>query len=1268
MRNGIVAGRRRLSERGVWRARAGRNWLWLVAVLVAALAGTAAAQEDARDLNTLPERFEDRLLFPVEEQAVAMANGGVELPTLDADLERGGIAGIQEMPTRQIYLDAGPGRPQLRDTENRRFDEPVTILLSKFRYPWEDRHLDAIVWTTPPEGGTLEGSLEVILKDAEGDVLARHGVEELSPNGLFFSVGFPDALRGSEGALEVVWRQGGGVVGRAEQAFHVRPPEDVEWSRRIQLRILNEPGATISNAPMTVGVPFPRGALDDEANVRLVDEDGAEMPLQTRTTARWSRFGSVKWLLCDFTADLAGEPRVVYLEYGPEVSRQPVDAMPVAQGASGFPRLDAGRLHASADEGLSFDLAGDGTHWRALAPAALRGAFVRHEDGRLYTVPADLEYTVEESGSEKTVLRGTGWYVEEATGERFCNFVTRLVFHRDSPVVRVFHTWIFTGDGNNDRIRDMGWRFGAAEGMNAEGILTSFEGGEWAAQRYLVQFDHANFLLADQAAEREGRAPGVLSARVGDGRVLFGAKDFWQNFPSELEFDGDAFVFHNWPRHNPAARFERPVTREKAFLHRFAHEGELLDFRLPQEYTEGRIWQESSSREGHWAEGRPETTNAQGIARTEEMFLYLTDDDPDEAARVLRGLNDDSLRAVADPQWVAYSGALGELHHRDTKKFAESEEVYEQVVHAPARWNERLGFYGMWVHGDVPAWGINLEDRTVSLYRTMRKNHHGWPVAWIPFARSGDPQQLKYAETATRQLIDANFCHFATADVDASVGPDHFRRQGWWDRSLLQWAARRGPALRTYTVDCDYIWHAYYLTGYTRARDVALLFGKLTQHDHGAPRGPRTTSSMLPSYLDMYQATFDPWFLSAAHDMAELHRLTGGRVHQEQRYDEPVDKYTHRTVGHFWRPADIDFQEFTGSDEFRQLAVNHAMSTSSPRSYGGGGHWPRLSVPMIPQAVFAYAETGDPFHLDRAAAYVDRANIGVYDGDVEYGRGTVTQGGTARGIFTGYYIRQFPLALGAIERAGHKPAPSPNPFFMNSVEVGEDESAYEFRLPQTLIRKGSGEVALLLVPSDRTEDVAYDYHLAGPAGREYKSGSWSLWDRGRDPVWGELVDIPADAPEGVYSLRLSGSVPYPDDTYESQSRVRRRHGRALFPVAPPDVPEVIVFDRDDEGTTVATGGPEIQYWFRVPEEVSEFWIDFRGGTSEFNRVSVWNPDGERVWDRSFTGTTPDRALIEVPPQDAGRLWRASGGGFVIDPQIPPYFSISREKWFDPEMP
>src|SRR5579885_1507959 len=57
--------------------------------------------------------------------------------------------------------------------------------------------------------------------------------------------------------------------------------------------------------PVTVGLPWPRGAVTDERHFRLIGPDGSEQVLQTRVLDRWPD-GSVRWCLFDFLATLDG--------------------------------------------------------------------------------------------------------------------------------------------------------------------------------------------------------------------------------------------------------------------------------------------------------------------------------------------------------------------------------------------------------------------------------------------------------------------------------------------------------------------------------------------------------------------------------------------------------------------------------------------------------------------------------------------------------------------------------------------------------------------------------------------------------------------------------------------------------------------------------------------------------------------------------------------------------------------------------------------------
>ena len=63
--------------------------------------------------------------------------------------------------------------------------------------------------------------------------------------------------------------------------------------------IVQSAGPTSAQQPVTVGVPFPRGVLRNDASLSLLDSSGNAVPLQLNPLARWSD-GSVKWMLFDF--------------------------------------------------------------------------------------------------------------------------------------------------------------------------------------------------------------------------------------------------------------------------------------------------------------------------------------------------------------------------------------------------------------------------------------------------------------------------------------------------------------------------------------------------------------------------------------------------------------------------------------------------------------------------------------------------------------------------------------------------------------------------------------------------------------------------------------------------------------------------------------------------------------------------------------------------------------------------------------------------------
>ena len=107
----------------------------------------------------------------------------------------------------------------------------------------------------------------------------------------------------------------------AWQSFQAAAPRvaGMAGTGRVALSVLNPGGNELNQAfPVTSGVPFPKGVLGSERQLRLLDGQGREAPLQVETLARWPD-GSVKWALLDFQAPAGGQ---YSLEYGAGVARR----------------------------------------------------------------------------------------------------------------------------------------------------------------------------------------------------------------------------------------------------------------------------------------------------------------------------------------------------------------------------------------------------------------------------------------------------------------------------------------------------------------------------------------------------------------------------------------------------------------------------------------------------------------------------------------------------------------------------------------------------------------------------------------------------------------------------------------------------------------------------------------------------------------------------------------------------------------------------------
>ncbi len=1182
--------------------------------------------------------------------------------------------------------DSGANDRWLRDPVAGDVFHPLRVLVSKERYWVEDLHMDVVVRL---ELEDLAGvGLKVSWVDEGDQVLARWQMAQV-PGRQF--VWYPRLPIGYEGAGPLLFELTGveSEVDKVEEPVRVeRYLEDGAETGRVRLSIANPEGVEQRGVPVSTGVPFPRGVLWDASDLRLVDEHGNVLPMQVRQTARWSKYGYLKWVLCDFVVDLTGGEKLLYVEYGPAASGAKQAVMEIDPRV-GMPMLDAGLL--VLDNGLWIRGA-DGSLQQLLDSSALSGGYVEHLDGRVYRMSPDDHYTIEAAGSEKVVILRKGWYTA-TDGERFCQYIVRYHFYHNSPLMRIFHSWIFTGDGNRDGIADIGWRFGYGGVASKAAFLTDFAaGGDWVAGDYLLQYDYEHFSIVSGNQEDTyggGRAPGVARVTIGDVGVYFGSKDFWQNYPSELEFRDDAFYFHSWPRHGRAASWtldkelilksgepalpsaaryaleaDDRLTRSEWTLNvlqaRFMHEGEFLDFRLPDAlardplYTIANDTRVEGQRESILRD-QPESINAQGISRTEEFWVYVDVDRQGDghSARLLESLNAATLRAVVDPHWMARSEVVPYLYPRDPDRFPDEEEVYELAALSPARLGEHLGIYGMWIYGDYPLWEPQPLTREPSLYRAYRQHHLGWPYPYIPYIRSGDSRFYKLAEAATRQMIDVSTQHYVSEDVERKSGPEFQRGYG----NLSGWmpwfpSAMRTPLLRSTNTRVDYLLHAWYLTGYERAWDEFLNWCREVKIEDNPGAGPikangdRGGQAPMWAFLHAYEATFDPWFLVAMHGIAEGHEL---------RYREGHE-------GRLWMPADRDFQIFTGKQEFGALYVeSYARAAADIRVVT---YWNRR-LPNYPPKAHAWKLTGDEYFLRRAAHAVNHATAYLQRHGPEYLLGYPTRRGYRSGytLFIPNFLYWFPSGLSVLADVGHYPDPIVTAFSLlpNVEECGQGERV---RPLTAYLKKDEDEPLKLFFQGRMGGAPILDYEILGPNGA-IASESWQYYRR-VNSGW-ESVDVSAEGDRpGKWATQWIKAVTIPADEPGGQYRVHfgDLSGWIEYPLSDVDTPEVIVANNSE----FAFQSGFSDFSFFVPEGTESFSVEF----PIFSAVTIWLPNRRSAWRQADYVDDPEqyqRAFVDVPVGMDGRIWRITGAqqGFSLDPRLPAIIAADPARWFVPDL-
>ena len=564
-------------------------------------------------------------------------------------------------------------------------------------------------------------------------------------------------------------------------------------------------------APITLGVPFPKGALASPDHVRVLDAAGREVPAQVTEVTTWEPVDpSVKWVWVFF---FAGDANRYLLEFGASVRRTriaaPIEALNNPR-AAGLAEITTGPLRVVVRQGdtgfltsVQLDIDGNGftdADEIASGPAA-RGSFadVLDDAGVDSSKATVLRTTLERgTGPLHTVLRVDGEYRYGRGDNDTSPFVTRIHAYAGRTYIRVLHTWIYTGTPDHHRPQEGDYPHVATQGERL--IVTDPTDTGWTRPNDRLQGLGQSLTLrlnrnglspvSRTQLDATPGAPGWVHVSDGQRGVAVGLRHFVEEYPKELAFDPatGAMTAYFWsPRGGPMS-FARSSNAP-------ANEGAVENWATGLAKTSEAVW---------FFHGPGTTTD--DVRRTMQLAI---------APPV----------AHVDPAWYGASGVYGDFAPRSARE-PELQRALD-YKYDWMRFNQvREPWFGAFNHGDM----MNTFDGTRwSVYG------HGEPAQdfmwWLQFMRTGDPDVFDTAQAFSRHLMDVDNTHWPAGPV--FLGDTNYPMD-WWNTLTAPKATkylgvgRRHAEQHWMHILSAHVWvqgwmASYYLAADHRALDVARL-------------------------------------------------------------------------------------------------------------------------------------------------------------------------------------------------------------------------------------------------------------------------------------------------------------------------------------------------------------------------------------------------------------------------------------------------------------
>lgn len=774
------------------------------------------------------------------------------------------------------------------------------------------------------------------------------------------------------------------------------------YSNQLPIHIENNK----EGAPITLGIPFPKGELFSVDNVRLLDNSGNEVLCQTTEVTTWQPADeSIKWIWVFF---FTGETSDYVLEYGEDIrpiwpkeriistnNMRPGGGITVNTGPlffkinkEGHGFLEAVYIDENKDKKFSED------ELIASAPENSRGTFLDIlDDNGIDQSKAIVNHVFREKGSGPlhTIFKIEGTYHYENKDNNPSPFSMRIHAYAGKTYIKVLHTLTYTGIPDKHKIQEGEHSNIATQNKNILSEDTADDPG-WTQPN--DQISGCGLTFKYHLNDNVQFATSIYEGQWFDED----SKKVLYKFPKvDKKKIG---VRQNGPKRNSEEAHSSPMKRTEDFSTQIysgktslkevqkakgwmdvsdANKGIGIGIKnffkeYPKELEvdpetnliNGYIWPAdtdpmSFERKHTKMDGQMLDNFAQGITKTTEFIYYFHEKTDLESVELVMDYSLANPVARATPEWYTSSKVYGNM-----APFAKKYPEFENALQYKYDWwsyNQKWEpWYGMFDYGDGKAYYNDAK------WHMWNNNE---PMVdfmfWTNFMRTGNAKYYHLAQSMSKHTMDVDNVHWPkkrdyVGDINDAVDFWNYAEEP--ESTPLLGIGRRHAEDHWYALLSAHVWlqgwiASYYITGDQRALEVARITGDTYlkriwgKHDL---RGRRLYLSVL-NLVELYDATkiekYKNELDERVHLMLDLQKEQGGNL--------ILDRYGYSQT--YASQGLYKYYQITGDKAVRKALIDHARWVRDLPPYN---HEMESYLATIYPLLIGYEFSGNEAFLDEA--------------------------------------------------------------------------------------------------------------------------------------------------------------------------------------------------------------------------------------------------------------------------------------------------------------